>query len=102
MKTRAILINTSRGAIVNEAALTNCLESRQIRGAGLDVFSIEPVAHDNRLLNLDNVTMSPHIAGNTQEANDACAEEIARSAKALLAGKIPRNVVNLDAIQASR
>jgi phosphoglycerate dehydrogenase-like enzyme len=101
MKRRATLINTSRGAIVNEVALTEFLEGRRIKGAGLDVFSTEPMASDNKLLDLENVTLSPHIAGNTKEANDACADEIARSAKALLAGKIPRNVVNLNAIRTS-
>ncbi len=68
MKRSAILINTSRGAIVDEAALIKALEAGTIAGAGLDVFGQEPIAPDNPLLKMDNVILTPHIAAGTVDA----------------------------------
>lgn len=68
MKPTAILINTARGAIVNEAELIAALEQKVIAGAGLDVFEKEPIESDNRLLKLDNVVLTPHVAYKTEEA----------------------------------
>ncbi len=68
MKSSAILINTARGGIVNETALHEALKNGQIRGAGLDVFDLEPPRSDDALFSLDNVVFSPHIAGVTKEA----------------------------------
>ena len=65
MKPTALLINTSRGPVVDEAALTEALKSGRIAGAGLDVFEREPVAPDNPLLSMNNVVVSPHSAGTT-------------------------------------
>jgi lactate dehydrogenase-like 2-hydroxyacid dehydrogenase len=67
MKTSAILINTSRGAIIDEAALAEALKSGRIAGAGLDAFVDEPVKPDNELLTLKNVVLSPHIGGTTAD-----------------------------------
>ena len=58
-----IFINTSRGKVQDEEALRVALESGKIRAAGIDVFEEEPVSSDSRLLQLDNVIVSPHIAG---------------------------------------
>ena len=68
MRKSSILVNTARGAIINEADLIAALEKKEIAGAGLDVFAQEPINKNNRLLNLDNVVLTPHIAYKTEEA----------------------------------
>ncbi len=68
MKKTAILVNTARGAIVNEAELIVALEQKEIAGAGLDVFEKEPIDSNNRMLKLDNVVLMPHVAYKTEEA----------------------------------
>lgn len=68
MKESAILINTSRGRIVNEKDLYDALLSNKIRGAGLDVFEIEPPKQDNPLFKLNNFVGTPHIGATTEEA----------------------------------
>jgi D-3-phosphoglycerate dehydrogenase len=71
MKSSAILINTARGAIVDEAAMLDALKKGSIRGAGLDVFTIEPLPAGHALTTLPNVVMTPHCAGITPEALEA-------------------------------
>jgi len=68
MKRNAILINTSRGEVIDENALTEALIARRIAGAGLDTFAQEPVAPDNPLLALENVVLTPHSAGTTADS----------------------------------
>ena len=68
MKQTAILINTARGPIVNEADLINALEQKDIAGAGIDVYAQEPINHDNKLLQFNNVVLTPHVAFKTEEA----------------------------------
>jgi D-3-phosphoglycerate dehydrogenase len=67
MKNTAVLINTSRGTVVDQRALVKALKNREIGGAGLDVFETEP-PDDSELLGLENIVVSPHIAGTTHEA----------------------------------
>jgi phosphoglycerate dehydrogenase-like enzyme len=71
MRKNAILINTARGAIVDEAALMEALSDRHISAAGLDVFASEPLAKDHPFTKLPNIVMTPHCAGITPEALDA-------------------------------
>ena len=68
MKPTAVIINTSRAEVFDEAALEDALRHRRIAGAGLDVFNQEPIAPANGLLELDNVVLSPHSAGHSYEA----------------------------------
>jgi D-3-phosphoglycerate dehydrogenase len=65
MKPTAYLINTARAGLVDKTALINALQTRQIRGAALDVFWQEPLSKNDPLLGIDNVTFTPHLAGNT-------------------------------------
>jgi D-3-phosphoglycerate dehydrogenase len=70
MKPGAILINTARGALVDEAAMIEALKSGQLRHAGLDVFNVEPMPGDHPLTKLNNVTLSAHSAFRTPEASE--------------------------------
>ena len=67
MRDSSFLINTSRGKIVNEKHLITALKTKQIQGAGIDVYELEPVEIKNQLLKLENVVLSPHIGSSTDE-----------------------------------
>ncbi len=94
MKRDALLLNTSRGPIVNEAALAVALAEKRIAGAGLDVLEQEPPAPGNPLLKLDNVLISPHTAALTRECVIRMATEAAECVVEVLAGREPKNVAN--------
>lgn len=93
MKKEAYLINTSRGGIVDEEALTQALESHQIAGAALDVFSVEPLTQ-SKLQQLDNVVLTPHIGGSTEEAIKRLIEETIANILRIQSGEKPLNIVN--------
>ena len=94
MKPTAVLINTSRGPVVDEDALARALAEKRLAGAALDVWEQEPVASDNPLLKMDNVIATPHAAYFSSPAvaqvPRRCGEEVAR----VLTGQRPLNVVN--------
>jgi glyoxylate reductase len=85
MKRSAYLINTSRGPVVDEAALVWALKSRIIAGAGLDVYENEPLVHPE-LLTLENVVLAPHLGSATTETRTAMADLAVKNVVAVLAG----------------
>lgn len=92
LKPSAFLINTARGAVVDENALAECLENRRIRGAALDVFEQEPHVTE-KLYHLDNVILLPHVGTATIDGRIAMAEEALQNIRNFLEGH-PTNVVN--------
>jgi phosphoglycerate dehydrogenase-like enzyme len=94
MKPGVIFINTSRGKVQDEEALRAALESGKIRAAGIDVFEEEPVSSDSRLLQLDNVIVSPHIAGVTEETTRGTAMQVTAEMLRVLRGEKPHVLGN--------
>ena len=94
MKPKAVLINTSRGPVIDEAALIRALSEKWISAAGLDVFEQEPIAPDNPLLKLDNVVVTPHIAGYSDEFLHSFWKHSVDTAIDLSQGRWPRSCVN--------
>jgi glyoxylate reductase len=93
MKKTAFLINTARGAIVDEAALVRALKTRQIAGAGLDVFEHEPKI-DNHLKAMANVVLTPHLGSATPEVREEMAKIVVDNILAFLEGRKLPNCVN--------
>lgn len=92
MKPTAILVNTARGAIVDEDALIKALEAGRIAGAGLDVFTTEPLPAGHAFTKLDNVVLSPHVAASTPETDYAGLEMVVDNIRSWMGGA-PTNVV---------
>ncbi|MDS1139194.1 hydroxyacid dehydrogenase [Pusillimonas sp. SM2304] len=91
-----VLINVSRGPVINETDLIDALESGQIGGAALDVFATQPLPMDSRLRNHPRVALTPHLAGTTQDAELAMGLMAVEAQLALLRGERPDNVVNRE------
>jgi D-3-phosphoglycerate dehydrogenase len=98
MKPTAFLINTSRGAIVDQGALYDALKARRIRGAALDVFETEPIAPDDPLLALDTVIATPHSLCWTDECFRLMGASAVQSVLDVLQGKVPAHVVNREVL----
>ena len=94
MKRSAILINTSRGAIVNESELIEALEEKRIAGVGLDVFEDEKKPIDERLTGAAGAVLTPHVAWNTDIAITAIHKEVGNNVVRYLQGERPESVVN--------
>ncbi len=94
MKPGAVLVNTSRGAVIDEAALVSALRDGPLQAAGLDVFATEPVDPGNPLLTLDNVVVSPHVTWYTADTMRRYLEEAVANCERLATGHQLANVVN--------
>lgn len=96
MKPTAILINTSRGPVVDERALTQALRERRIAGAGLDVLEQEPTPPDNPLLDLDHVVITPHRAGPSAEQVERTIAHVSQNLRRMLSGQEPISVIRIQ------
>lgn len=99
MKPTAHLINTARSAIIDEDALYEFIQEGRIAGAGLDVHSREPVSSDNRFLKFDNVTVTPHIGGNTSAVVYRQSMILAEDIDRFLRGETPKYLANPDVLK---
>ena len=98
MKRTAYLVNTSRGPVVDEAALIAALREGQIAGAGIDVFEQEPLSADNPLLSMENVICTPHIAGSSEIGWEIIRRRAGEEAARVLRGERPEVVVNPEVL----
>ena len=99
MKESAFLINCARGGIVNEVALLDALKSNKIRAAGLDVYDDEPSISSNPLFSLDNILLSPHIAGVTQEATIRMSKQAVQNVLDVFDDKVdPEVIINKNVL----
>lgn len=94
LKPGAILVNTGRGATVDQPALVEALRSGRLAGAGLDVFASEDLTAEHPLSSLDNVVLSPHIGGSSEEALRRTARAVAEGVIGVLRGERPHCLVN--------
>jgi len=99
MKHSAILINVSRGALIDPSALVEALQEGWIAGAGLDVFVDEPLDRDHPFYRLENLIVSPHLAFYTTEAYERLEAQCLTAINELLAGRLPNHVKNIDALK---
>jgi phosphoglycerate dehydrogenase-like enzyme len=93
------IVNTSRGAVIDENALIRALEEERLAGAALDVFEEEPVPADHLLCRAPNLLMTPHISSSTTEAMDRMATDSAQGVLDVLQGRTPAHVVNPEALR---
>jgi D-3-phosphoglycerate dehydrogenase len=93
MKSNALLVNTSRGKVVDEPILFEALKAGRIGGAALDVFAGEPISGNHPFTQLENVVLSPHIGAMTQEAGERLSDAVARQVRDILEGRRPECLV---------
>jgi glyoxylate reductase len=99
MKPTSFLINTARGPVVDEAALVQALENKQIAGAALDVYENEPKIHPG--LKRPNVVLAPHIASASLDTRTKMARMAAENVVALFKGRRPANILNPEVLKTS-
>ena len=88
-----VLVNTSRGKVIDEETLIDALQTGRIGGAALDVFAAEPLPPGHPLTMMDNVVLSPHLGALTQEAGDRLSSAVARQAREILEGRMPEGLI---------
>jgi len=99
MKKSAILVNMARGEIVDEGALYKALKERKIRKAAIDVVIDEPIKPNNKLYELDNIIITPHIGSMTEEAQRQTAMTAVKDIIRFIKGEVPLNVVNPEVLK---
>lgn len=101
MKPSAILVNTSRGAVVREDALVKALKEKWIAGAAVDVLERYPIPHDSPLVNMENLIVTPHMAASTTNARERVVAQAAKNIVLVLQGKLPplEFVVNKEVLK---
>ena len=99
MKPTAYLVNTARGRVVNQKAITQALTEGWIAGAGLDVFEVEPLPPDDPLLQLDNVILTPHQICGSLDAVWRVSQMIVNQVSAPARGDVPDHVVNVEVLE---
>ena len=98
MKPAALIVNVARGPVIDEAALVEALAAGRIAGAALDVFATQPLPPGHPLLGFDNVILTPHLAGITEESMLRMGAGAAAEALRVLAGGLPENLCNPEAV----
>ncbi len=93
VKPGMILVNTSRGRVIDEEALIDALQTGRIEGAALDVFAAEPLPASHPLTGMENVILSPHIGALTREAGDRLSDSVARQVRDILEGRLPEGLI---------
>ncbi|MET0941851.1 MAG: NAD(P)-dependent oxidoreductase [Mesorhizobium sp.] len=102
MKPTALLVNVSRGPVVDETALTAALREHRIAGAALDVFVSQPLPSDDPFFTFPNVIVTPHMAGITEESMERMGVGAAAETLSVLDGALPVNLVNPEAVERYR
>ena len=97
MKPSSYLINVARGAVVDQQALVEALTEKRLAGAALDVFTEQPLPTASPLYGMENVLLSPHMAGVTDDSLKAMGSSVARQARQILSGQLPDHLVNHEA-----
>jgi D-3-phosphoglycerate dehydrogenase len=100
MRTDAIVVNTSRGGVIDGAALVEALRTRSILGAAIDVHESEPLAAGDPLTQFDSVVLTPHLAWYTEESYDELKRRTVANVVEVCAGRSPRNIVNPEVLGA--
>lgn len=98
MKPTALLVNVSRGPVVDDDALLAALSEGRIGGAALDVFTVQPLPQDHPYFGFDNVILTPHAAGITRESMLRMGMGAAEEAVRVLKGELPVNLCNPEAV----